>query len=199
MALPTSKTDEPGYVYAYETKGIFLVCFSKQIHIAFLSGLDNLLVLKVGRTTKPNMDEWDSQCASDSQILRSWWPAGLETDSAGLLQEHVKPGPPAKYSHRLERLIHIELADLAMRRAYLDPKWLNVEVNDAIAKTEGNADDKWAVSSSKGMEQMKACPDCASRLDDSEILSSNNALRRWQKTQRNIYVCPFPRREDAWK
>lgn len=46
-----------------------------------------------------------------------------------MLTGMMRQGKPAKFCHRLERLIHLELADLSLNAPYLDP-----EEKDAVHK-----------------------------------------------------------------
>lgn len=69
--------------------------------------------IKVGRSVRMNkrLDEWERQCKSRELVLRGWWPAAVSDDGAygsvngavSMLKGTVKPGPPGRYSHRLER------------------------------------------------------------------------------------------------
>lgn len=99
--------------------------------------------LKVGRATSLNkrIDEWSKQCSSKEQVLRGWWPEGLK-DGISLLKGTVDPGEKGRYCHRLERLIHLELADIAQNAPYLDPKFPDVVVEDkAIARSTASCPD----------------------------------------------------------
>lgn len=64
------------------------------------------------------MDEWEKQCGSKSQYLRGRWPEVDGDDEPNLMGRLVE-GPKGKFCFRLERLIHVELADLAQNGQYL--------------------------------------------------------------------------------
>ncbi|EEB87952.1 hypothetical protein MPER_14479, partial [Moniliophthora perniciosa FA553] len=89
--------------------------------------------LKVGRTTNvvKRLNQWGKQCGSKEQVLRGWYPGTVDPDDdddddvAGqsLMKGRVRAGGKGVWCHRLERLVHLELADLAVNRAYLEPGW----------------------------------------------------------------------------
>lgn len=86
------------------------------------------MYFKVGRTVKLNkrMDEWEKQCGSKSQYLRGRWPEVDGDDEPNLMGRLVE-GPKGKFCFRLERLIHVELADLAQNGQYLLAGFPSVE------------------------------------------------------------------------
>jgi len=67
------------------------------------------------------MDQWGKQCGSKEQILRGFWPGGMGKEGVPI-KVLVQAGPKGPWCHRLERLVHIELADLATSAPYLKPK-----------------------------------------------------------------------------
>ena len=90
------------------------------------------ICLKVGSTGDllRRMDQWQRKCPSKQHILRGHWPGGLEdgppdgpededdipatADSAGF-------GPKGPLCCLVERLTHLELADLVINKQYLNP------------------------------------------------------------------------------
>ena len=84
-------------------------------------GNGDRVYLKVGRTTKlvKRLDEWAKQCGSKEQILRCWWPGEVEEDDRSNIRGRIKPGSKGRYCHRLEKLIHLELGDVALNAPYL--------------------------------------------------------------------------------
>ena len=84
--------------------------------------------LKVGRAVKltKRIDEWSKQCGSKTQLLCGWWPRHQDTTQTSLLKGTVKSGPPGLLCHKLERLVHLELADLSINAPYLDANWPNL-------------------------------------------------------------------------
>jgi hypothetical protein len=75
------------------------------------------------------MSQWTRQCGSREQVLLGLWPGADAgpggADPATLMRGRVDAGPSGKGSHRLERLVHLELADLVVNRPYLAPDWPN--------------------------------------------------------------------------
>ncbi|KAI0702314.1 hypothetical protein BC835DRAFT_1264087 [Cytidiella melzeri] len=104
MTKMASKSDRDGYIYGFE----------------ILDDKHEYVYCKVGRTVKLNkrMDEWAKQCGSKSQHLRGRWPE-VAGDDAPNLMGRLQEGPRTKFCHRLERLIHVELADIAHNAQYL--------------------------------------------------------------------------------
>ena len=103
--------------------------------------------LKVGRATNLNrrMDQWSKQCGSKEQILRGFWPGGMD-NSGVAMKGLVQAGPKGPWCHRVERLVHIELADLVEHAPYLERGYPNVSTNKEVKK--GSKRD------------VKRCPDC---------------------------------------
>lgn len=104
--------------------------------------------LKVGRATNLNrrMDQWGKQCGSKEQILRGFWPGGM--DKAGVpMKGLVQAGPKGPWCHRVERLVHIELSDLVEHTPYLEDGYPNVSANKEVGRKVGKKD-------------VKRCPDC---------------------------------------
>lgn len=66
----------------------------------------------------------------------------------GMMRGRVQVGDPGPYCHRIERLVHLELADIALNAPYLDPKFPNVKAD----VMNGNA----------GAAARGPCPDCES-------------------------------------
>jgi hypothetical protein len=98
------------------------------------------LHLKVGRATNLNrrMDQWGKQCGSKEQILRGFWPGGMDKDGVPM-KGLVQAGPKGPWCHRLERLVHIELADLVTSTPYLEDGYPNTVANKEV-KNGGKRD-----------------------------------------------------------
>jgi len=131
MEKPPSSKDESGYIYAYEIRD---------------DRVADMVMIKVGRAVKlvKRLDQWSKQCTSKEVILRGWWPGTVEHDEASstsLLRGRVKAGEKGPLCHRLERLIHLELADLVVHAPYLDPGFPNpkLEQKDSLSSTPGKA------------------------------------------------------------
>ncbi|THH21089.1 hypothetical protein EW146_g381 [Bondarzewia mesenterica] len=110
MSKTRSSSDKEGYIYAFLIRD---------------SDMPDHIHIKVGRTTNLNrrIDQWDKQCFSKQQNLLGWWPGGLDTGETSVIKGRVKAGQPGAWCHRLERLVHLELADLVANMQYLDSGW----------------------------------------------------------------------------
>ena len=131
--------------------------------------------LKVGRTVNlvKRIDQWSKQCESKEQVLRGFWPGNGSTDPSNLMKGRVKPGSPGKYCYRLERLIHLELADLVQNKPYLLPGFPNIDTPpDRNTST---------------VEKRK-CPDCEYTALHRRYLFGNDIFCRWKNTQRDLHV-----------
>ncbi|KAF7967780.1 hypothetical protein HWV62_33007 [Athelia sp. TMB] len=125
MEKGSSNNDTSGYIYTYEIRDP--------------TSLDKVQ-FKVGRTVNlvKRLDQWEKQCSSKEQILRGWWP-GILTDDHGIqdLAVHgsmmkgcTQAGEQGPLIHRLERLVHLELADLAVNAPYLKSDFLKTKDRD---------------------------------------------------------------------
>ncbi|KAF9456516.1 hypothetical protein BDZ94DRAFT_1229487 [Collybia nuda] len=112
MEKARSQSDVHGYIYTFEIRE---------------SHSTDTIKLKVGRAVNlvKRIDQWGKQCGSKEQILRGWYPGTVEPNKGGgsLMKGRVKAGEKGPWCHKLERLVHLELADLAATYAYLDPAW----------------------------------------------------------------------------
>ncbi|PCH38440.1 hypothetical protein WOLCODRAFT_65061 [Wolfiporia cocos MD-104 SS10] len=131
MQKPLSAADECGFIYCFEIRD---------------PDDDNRVYLKVGRTVVLNrrIDQWSKQCGSKEQYLRYWYPGPANEDDRVVMKGLVQQGDPGPWCHRLERLIHLELADLSLNAPYLDPQFPNIEAK---------------LQDAKAAEKEK-CPDC---------------------------------------
>ncbi|KAK0474767.1 hypothetical protein IW261DRAFT_1496971 [Armillaria novae-zelandiae] len=115
MEKARSQSDVEGYIYTFEIR----------------DPDDNKTVqLKVGRAVNvvKRLNEWGKQCGSKEQVLRGFYPGSVGDggDETSLMKGRVilpEGGNEDVWCHRLERLIHLELADLAVNAAYLQPGW----------------------------------------------------------------------------
>jgi hypothetical protein len=164
MEKDLSPADEPGYIYTFEIRGLSFQIL--KLLFKFMSSLLTLvsdpqcpgfIQLKVGHTVNlvKRLDQWDKQCRSKMQIVRGWWPDTVEDDSNNdgtkgtLLKGNIKPGKPGPLCHRVERLVHMELADLVVHAPYLNPK-----VDNSGLPSSGMR------SPTPKKARMKPCPDC---------------------------------------
>lgn len=109
MMAKRTAADEEGYIYTFEIRD---------------PKNKGQIQLKVGRTKNltKRIHEWSKQCGSKEQILRGWWP-GVPDEERELLKGTVVAGDPGPWVHKLERLVHLELADLTLNTPFLDPKF----------------------------------------------------------------------------
>ncbi|KAH9039174.1 hypothetical protein EDB84DRAFT_1267994 [Lactarius hengduanensis] len=149
MQSARAPSDVEGYIYAFEI-------------------LDpderKLINLKVGRATNLNrrMNQWGKQCGSKEQVLRGFWPGGMGKEGVPM-KGLVQAGPKGPWCHRLERLVHIELSDLAMFAPYLEAGYPNIRAK----KTNKG-----------GKRDVKKCPDCSTM--HSEIFAFERATEEGQ-------------------
>ncbi|KAL5528975.1 hypothetical protein ACEPAG_4949 [Sanghuangporus baumii] len=120
MTKPVSESDEYGYVYAYLIED---------------EDMPFILRIKIGRTVdvQARLNTWKRVCGKTNLKLVGWYPGNIEDENLGAnlsRKNHFKPGERGKYCHRLERLVHIELADLVMHTPYL-----NTDLSSAITIT----------------------------------------------------------------
>lgn len=78
--------------------------------------------LKIGRTSNVHrrLNEWTRQCSHDLTLIRyyPYTPSASASSSPSRvsnLNAHLLPGRKVPHVHRVERLIHLELADLRVR------------------------------------------------------------------------------------
>ncbi|TFK42697.1 hypothetical protein BDQ12DRAFT_719544 [Crucibulum laeve] len=161
MKKPGSQSDVHGYIYTYEIR----------------DPTSATVKLKVGRTTNivRRLDQWGKQCGSKEPIPRGFYPGTVEYEGTGsLVKGMVKPGDKTPWIHRLERLIHLELADLAATSVYLELKWPNIE---AIPENSSSSlsPSKNGGKSAMGRIQMQPCPDCG------KVHKEIFEFKRWRK------------------
>ncbi|KAF9534087.1 hypothetical protein CPB83DRAFT_744399, partial [Crepidotus variabilis] len=151
MTKPRSRSDSPGYIYVLELGP------NDKDFVRFKAGRSN----NVGR----RFLEWRHQCPSTTPTLKGFSPGDLSEEGFSSLTGLEMPVPPGPLCHRLERLIHIELADLATNPVYINPSWPQVDhpsVLDAV----------------HGRRASRPCTDCGHRHQ--EIFR----LRRWNDDER---------------
>jgi len=123
MEKARSPSDVHGYIYTFEIRD---------------SDIAKTIKLKVGRAVNlvKRIDQWGKQCSSKEQVIRGWYPGIVEADEdeKSLMKGRIKAGVKVAWCHRLERLIHLELADLVATGAYLDPGWPDGKMSTSISK-----------------------------------------------------------------
>ncbi|KAF8654147.1 hypothetical protein AX16_003676 [Volvariella volvacea WC 439] len=157
MEKARTQSDVPGYIYTFEIRE---------------DSPSETIKLKVGRAVNlvKRIDQWGKQCGSKEQILRGWYPGtvedGQDSSDVSLMKGRVKAGEKAAWCHRLERLIHIELTDLAANSTHLNPGWPRPRMTD---------DDADKRSSGTSIGNNKPCADCGAM--HKEIFE----FKRWEK------------------
>ena len=120
------------------------------------------LKLKVGRAVNlvGRIDQWGKQCGSEEQVLRGWWPdqEGAAVKES-LLKGVVKAGEKGPYSHRLERLVHLELADLSVNAPYLEPHFPKATKSDTPSPSAASGSHRGRKSTAI-KRQSEPCADC---------------------------------------
>ncbi|KAJ7632144.1 hypothetical protein FB45DRAFT_911638 [Roridomyces roridus] len=153
MEKQRSPKDTEGYIYTFEIRDPD----SPQIK------------LKTGRTTHlvRRLGQWGKQCSSKEQVLRGWYPGGVDPETglpASLMKGRVDAGSKGPACHRLERLIHLELADLVAEGQYLKSDWKSFKKGEAAddgnisASSPPSTPNKKPAAASLGSGPK--CPDC---------------------------------------
>ncbi|VDC07825.1 unnamed protein product [Peniophora sp. CBMAI 1063] len=167
MQKARSDSDVDGYIYTFEILD---------------PSTPSIVHLKVGRATNLNrrMDQWSKQCGSHEQVLRGHWPGGMTPDQASLVRGLIVAGDKGKWCHRLERLVHLELADLAAYAPYLDSGFpSNMSASD---------DDDGGAKGKKAKRDVKKCPDCGKM--HKEIFTFERAKGRYDDREWELIVKP---------
>ncbi|KAJ3881937.1 hypothetical protein F5051DRAFT_458533 [Lentinula edodes] len=149
MEKPRSQSDVEGYIYTFEIRDPN-------------DPSPPTISLKVGRAVNvvKRLNQWGKQCGSKEQVLRGWYPGEVDNDSEeandtvgqSLMKGRVKAGGRGVWCHRLERLIHLELADLAVHGPYLQPGW--------EAFTKGSGRDRFLANGLGNGGGGAPCKDC---------------------------------------
>ncbi|KAH6918699.1 hypothetical protein BKA70DRAFT_1416678 [Coprinopsis sp. MPI-PUGE-AT-0042] len=168
MEKARSTSDQDGYIYTFEIR----------------EDDDEVVKLKVGRAVNlaKRIDEWSKQCGSKQQVLRGFYPNPEEDVDAPttLMKGRVKAGEKSACCHRLERLIHLELADLAATQVYLQRAWPNIVLDDSSATSPARA----------SPEKRTPCPDCGSRhkeiFEFHRWTKGPNKNKEWEKIVKPI-------------
>ncbi|KAG6903189.1 hypothetical protein C0995_002732 [Termitomyces sp. Mi166 len=156
--------------------------------------------LKVGRAVNlvKRIDQWEKQCGSREQVLRGYYPGAVESDDDGtcsLMKGRLRAGEAGPWCHRMgkkflhgivhvtnpcfgeERLIHIELADLAASAIYLVPTWpkVNLQTGDPSPSVKRSSSDSG---------QRVPCLDCGSHhkeIFEFKRLTGQLKGQEWEK------------------
>lgn len=146
MRKPISNSDRPGYIYAYYLdKGPRA---SKESHAYF----------KIGRTTDPHrrMYQLANVCNYEPKIIELFpsFPISLDqrrmTTNLQTVDQTLDGLPKCPISHRIERLIHLELSCLYERAEFKCPvcgsvhrEWIKVDRTSHSDGTLMNNQDLW--------------------------------------------------------
>ncbi|KAG2048780.1 hypothetical protein BDR06DRAFT_749473 [Suillus hirtellus] len=119
----SERSKTPGYVYALNV---------------FDPENEEKLSLKIGysKDVKKRHAEWKNKCRSSIKDVRGWWPLTIieaQDDDELAIQKLIRnnrQGDKGPMAEQLERLVHIELKDLATHAAYLHPNFPDVHFSD---------------------------------------------------------------------
>ncbi|TEB35916.1 hypothetical protein FA13DRAFT_1752644 [Coprinellus micaceus] len=161
MERTRSRSDVDGYIYTFEIRE---------------EGTETIK-LKVGRAVNlvKRIDEWGKQCGSKEQVLRGYYP-GPETlgeegeQEVSLMKGRVRAGEKSPCCHRLERLVHLELADLTATCTYLHPSWPHIS--------------EPATTVSGGKTSRERCEDCGSlhkEIFEFQRWTGANKNKEWEE------------------
>ncbi|KAF8601882.1 hypothetical protein BDV93DRAFT_509725 [Ceratobasidium sp. AG-I] len=115
-----------GYIYAYEILSrskpyTSRIWFEVPLTVASVDkNTKTHIYMKVGYSNNPvkRMGEWERQCKSNEIVLRGVWPK-REGSGNELTPNSKDWGKPSRYCTRLERLISLELRDVARHSPHL--------------------------------------------------------------------------------
>ena len=157
LAKPISKHDEAGYIY------IFSLSAAIEAEAAAVpSPPGGKILIKIGRATNVTrrLYEWTRQCEKNVSLLR-YYPyipgyVPFSDDSipaasrAASVSAPMPAGAPTKvpFAHRVERLIHVELSDLRVRRHCMvcqgeHREWFEVERSMEAVKAVDEVCRRW--------------------------------------------------------
>ena len=82
------------------------------------------------------LNSWKRHCRKKVITLVGWYPGNIEDERLESVGKNrrFEPGKKTKYCHKLERLVHIELGDLAIHAPYLDTYLFDVARTPAVAR-----------------------------------------------------------------
>ncbi|KAG8765087.1 hypothetical protein FRC20_007324 [Serendipita sp. 405] len=147
MAKPLSSADQvDGYIYCYQ---IINPDTPDHVH------------LKVGRSVNfiSRVNQWERQCRSKSLVLRGCWPS---VGNGIPLKGKMEAGEKGPHINRLERLVHLHLADIAKNAPYLE------SIPDVGTSQSASAPDLTTTNTPRRKRAKdvdvsmsgKPCPDC---------------------------------------
>ncbi len=109
---------------------------------------DKRLKLKIGRATnvQRRMNQWTRQCGYSVEVIRFYPYKGTSSTSPPPSSESDGSPKTTPHSHRVERLVHIELAGMGLRATRGEcsacgeehREWFEVEASrDAVSAVDG--------------------------------------------------------------
>lgn len=142
LAKPVSPHDEEGYIYMFWLTDTSVSDLELQSTSSMLSetpvptsngrrksailqahatdARKSKLLLKIGRASnvQRRMNEWTRQCGYELSLIRFYPYAPTSVSTPNIFHAPASSSTPRKvqHAHRAERLIHIELADLRVKR-----------------------------------------------------------------------------------
>ncbi|KAL0947457.1 hypothetical protein HGRIS_013564 [Hohenbuehelia grisea] len=122
--------DEPGYILIHEIQGMD----SEMLRsiISFLTQRDSCrrtIKFKVSRSpTIKVADLSSSRCPAHKHVPRACYPSARNDGGTNV---SARSRQPMQSSRRLEKLVHLELTDIALKRPYLNVNWPDVEAQDS--------------------------------------------------------------------
>jgi len=112
LTKPLSIADEAGYIYVFQLDATSSPGASPTKPASPSSADANNLLIKIGRTNnvRRRLSSWTRQCGHDLSLLR-FYPYVSASPTSPSTPTPPSPSTPRTlpYSHRVERLIHIEL------------------------------------------------------------------------------------------
>lgn len=99
-----------------------------------------IVEIKVGRSSNPvrRLGQWKNQCRSKDALWRGCYPGTVGQDKYSIMGGYQikEEGGACPFSHRAERLIHLELRDLSESAVYLEKNWVNIDREGVKAKVK---------------------------------------------------------------
>ena len=134
LAKPTSAQDEEGYIYMFwlttanHTRSISTPCPTHLITSSSTATPPSsprggntsprTVLLKIGRAAnvQRRMNQWTRQCGYELEIIRFYPYQPSRSPQASLPSANASMSTKVAFSHKVERLIHLELAEKRVKR-----------------------------------------------------------------------------------
>lgn len=120
MRRPGSEGGPAGWIYGYEIIGkdsTDTTDVLRDVEPPVENSNADVVEIKVGYTTglTRRLADW-RHCVGSPPALLGFWPRETDDD---ITSAHLQVGLPGPYAAMLEKLVHIELTDLAVNAPYL--------------------------------------------------------------------------------